>query len=306
MEKRKVIHIGGTEYDLGINQQFSSAYDAIHFKDPTVYYTAEMKVLGNKNGEAVIEDQDKMSLTAAVLGQKYKTCKLTVPFTVAYVMDHMDEIDQIVERVAGQMTAINMKAQEGMTAAQKANARVINMDSMAVRKAKEIIQTKGLAWDGEHFTNVVRELTRDSGVSKVYAENSVSASSRIPITQETAEEGMRNGRKKVVEATSASGETLRAVRIMASAAGLKKVPIFAIKMKQDMEKEIARLAKYCDSLKDVKEYTDEKAMEILRGIPGALEIEPVTDRILDKFTDEEEAAISAKALSIYEEYVRLG
>lgn len=305
MSKRKTLNIAGVEYDLGINQQLSEAYDALNFKMPTVYYSVSMQVLGNRNGEAVMEDQDQMSLTAAVLGQRYKTCKLTIPFTAEYVVKHMDELDQTAEKIAGQMTAINMKAQEGMTATQKANARKINMDSMSVRKAKEIIQTKGLAWDGEHFTNVVRALTRDSGVSKVYAENCVTASSRFPITQEDAQEGMRNNRKKVVDVTSASGETMKAVRIMASAAGLKKVPIFVVKMKQDMEREVAKLAKYCDSLKDVTDYDEDKALEIFKGIIDALGVEPVTDRVMDKFTAEEEAQIQEKAVNIYEAYISL-
>lgn len=299
----KTLNIQGVEYNLDINRHLSEAYDALHFREPTIYYSIQMRVLGNRNGEAVMEDQDNLSLTASVLGQRYKVCKLTIPFTVEYALKHMNELDQIAEHIAGQMTAINLKAQEGMTAVQKENARAINVDSMAVRKARDMIQTKGYPWDGEHFTSIVRAQTRDSGVSKVYAENSISASSRTPITGEEASEGTRNNRKKIVSVTSASGETMQAVRIMATAAGLKKVPIFVVKMKHDMEAEVAKLAKYCDSLKDVTDYSEEKAMEIFTGIKAALEIEPVVDRILDKFTEDEEARIEAKAIDIFEAYI---
>lgn len=300
---RKTVNYEGSVFDLGLNQIFSESYDAQHFTDPTAYITVDMKVLGNRQGSAIMEGGGDMSLLDSILGRRYVTAKLTVPFTFEMVQKNKSELDDLIYRIAGQMTAINMIAQEGMTAAQKANARQINIDSMAVRRAKEIIAEKGIPWDGETFTAAARTCTRDSAVAKVMAENSVSGSSRVLINSETANDMEEGSRKKVVTVTSASGETSHAIRIMSSAAGLKRVPIFNITMKRRMEAEVAKLYKYIDSHKDITEYNEELALKVIRGLPDALEIKPVYERAMREFTQSEEDQIQEKAKTIYAAYI---
>lgn len=300
---RKSVNYSGTEYDLGLNQVLSESYDAQYFSDPTVYLTVDMKVLGNRQGEAVMEGGGEMSLLDSVLGSRYVTAKLTVPMTFDTVVRNKKELDDIINKVAGQMTAINLIAQEGMTAAQKANARLINIDSMAVRKAKEKLAELGQKWDGETFTDAARTCVRATAVAKVTAENSVTASSRVLVNSETAGDMEEGTRKKKVTVTSASGETAHAIRIMSSAAGLKKVPIFNITMKHKMEDEVAKLYKYIDSLKGVTEYSEDKALEIIRGIPDALAVEPVFDKVMREFTAEEEKQIQSKVDAIVRAYM---
>lgn len=301
--ERKSTNYAGTQYDLGLNQVLSESFDAQHFNDPTVYITVDMKVLGNKQGAVAMEGGGDMSLLDSVLGSRYVTAKLTVPFTFDVVRANKGELDELINRVAGQMTAINLIAQEGMTPDQKANARQINIDSMAIRTAKDKIAEKGIPWDGETFTRAARTCTRDSAVAKVTAENSISASSRTLLTSEAAGDMAEGTRKKVVTVTSASGETAHAVRIMSSAAGLKRVPIFNISMKRKMEDEVSKLYKYIDAYKDVTEYSDEVALKILKGLPEALAIEPVYERVMREFTDEESAQIKKKADAIFNAYV---
>lgn len=299
----KQINYGGVTYDLGINQMLSESYDAKHFSDPTVYITAEMKVLGNRHGEIAMEGESGMSLLDAVLASKYVAAKLTIPFTMEYVKAHKADIDTLVECIAGQMTTINLSAQEGMTESQRNMARAVNIDSMAARVAKSEILKHGHPWDAETFRESCKGTIRDTAVAKMTAENSLSASSRTPITSEAAKDMMETSRKKVVDVTSAQGQVNKAVRIMATAAGLKKVPIFNVKTKKMMEDWVAKLYKVMDDHKGDKEYSPELAMQILKDIKDGLGVEPTYDRVMVEFTNVEEDEISRKASAIYSSYI---
>lgn len=303
----KIFIIGSKQYDLGLPQKISEQWDAQHFGDKTIYLSCEMAVLGNKQGEAAMEDAGEFSLIDALMGSKYVQAKLTLPFTDSFVKNHKGEMDQAVETLAGVMTSINLKGQEGMSQAQIAGARTVAMQSMACKMAKAYIVEHGMAFDGDSFSSATKKVVRSTGVSKVVAKNQVVGSMREPISASAANDLVQDAekykREKVIDIISAQGATTQAKRRIASAAGLKKIPIYTVKQKALMESYVEKLMIVMDQKqKEVKDYSEEIGLTILKELPTKFGVEPVKDRVMAEYTKEEEETISKWMAEILKAY----